>query len=137
MKLSGKFLVVVAMTIGAMGATGCNRASVQNDEGVAPEENPATAPTEESSATPGVETNALRIRYYAPREPPAPRYENPGRAPSSRHFWINGYWRWTGREHVWVAGRWEPRRDRYEYVGPHWERHYGRWAYVPGRWVRR
>ena len=136
MKLDGKILVVVAMTIGAIGATGCNRSSAQ-DDAVAPEESVANAPVEETSATPGAEQDSLRFHYYAPRQPPAARHENPGRAPSARHFWASGYWRWNGHQHVWVAGRWEPRRDRYEYVGPRWERHQARWAYVPGHWVRR
>ncbi|MFT3768907.1 MAG: hypothetical protein QM820_25980 [Minicystis sp.] len=137
MKLNGKSLVAVAVVVGAFSATGCKKLSNAADEAVAPEESVATAPVEESAAPAGAEQNSLRFRFYAPREPPAARYENPGRAPSERHFWANGYWRWNGREHVWVSGRWEPRRDRYEYAGPHWERHYGRWTYIPGRWVRR
>lgn len=134
MKLNGKTLVAVAMMVGAIGAMGCNRPS---DDPVAPEETAATAPVEDTSATPGVEQNALRFGFYGPRQPPAARYENPGRAPSDRHFWANGYYRWSGREHVWVGGRWENRRDHHEYYGPRWERRSGRWTYLPGRWVRR
>ena len=135
MKLNGKTLVAMVMMVGAFSAMGCKRGG-QGDDAVAPEETVADAPVDDN-ATPGVEQNSLRFNFYAPRQPPAPRYENPGRAPSDRHFWASGYWRWTGRDHVWVAGRWEPRRDRYEYVGPRWERRSSRWAYIPGRWVRR
>lgn len=134
MKLDSKTLVAVAMMVGAFTAMGCKKPGGA-DEAVAPEESAANAPVDDG--TPGVEQNALRIAFYAPREPPPPRYENPGRPPSDRHFWANGYWRWSGRDHVWVAGRWEPRRDRHQYVGPRWERRYGRWTYIPGRWVRR
>ena len=44
MKLNGKMLVVVAMMVGAVGATGCNKMPAADDNAVAPEENPASAP---------------------------------------------------------------------------------------------
>jgi hypothetical protein len=137
MKLYGKTLVAVAMMVGVVGATGCKKNSANSEDAVAPEENPATAPVEEAGATPGFEQDSLRFGFYAPREPPPARYENPGRAPSERHFWVGGYWRWNGREHVWVGGRWELRRERHEYIGPRWERRHTRWVYIPGHWVRR
>ena len=147
MKLNGKTLaMVMVMAVGAIGATGCSNPA--GDDAVAPEESAATAPVEESSsATPGFEQNARRFGgygnyygrryYYAPHAPPAARYEYQGRAPSHRHFWTNGYYRWDGRQHVWHGGRWEQRRDNYTYVSPVWSRHQSRWAYVPGHWVRR
>ena len=140
MKLNGKTMaMVVAMAIGVLGATGCSKPG--SDDAIAPEESVANAPVEESSATAGFEQNAryhyYGRSYYAPYGPPAVRYERYGRAPSARHFWAPGYYRWDGRQHVWMGGRWEVRRHGYEYVSPHWERHYGRWMYIPGHWVRR
>ena len=151
MKLNGKTLVMVmVMAVGAIGATGCNNAP--SDDAIAPEESVASAPVEESNEastdSPGFEQNARRFgarasvrtsgrRYYAPHAPPASRYERRGRAPSARHFWANGYYRWNGRQHVWHGGRWEVRRERYQYESPRWTRLFGRWEYVPGRWVRR
>lgn len=133
MKLYGKTLVAVAMMLGALGATGCKKAI----DAVAPEESADNAPVvDDQAATP--EQNALRFGvYFAPREPPPPRHEARPPAPSARHFWTNGYWRWNGRQHVWVSGRWVPRRDRYDYRSPRWERRSGRWVYVRGHWVRR
>lgn len=132
MRLNGKTLVAVVMMVGAFSATGCKKVS----DAVAPEESADNAPVVEEQTS--AEQNSLRFGvYYSPREPPPARYENRGPAPSARHFWANGYWRWNGREHTWVAGRWVPQRDRYDYVNPHWERRYGRWVYVPGHWVRR
>jgi hypothetical protein len=139
------------MILGATAAIGCNAPANLGDGAVAPEETAATAPVEKDSAaeatqTPGVEQDAFRFfgprfgfgaHYYAPHAPPAVRYENPGRAPSARHFWAPGYYRWNGREHVWIGGRWEARRDGFEYVGPRWEHRFGRFEYLPGRWVRR
>jgi WXXGXW repeat (2 copies) len=90
-----------------------------------------------TKANPGVEKDALFFRYYAPVAPPAARFEVRGVAPSARHFWAPGYYRWTGREHVWVGGRWELRRDGYEFVSPRWVNRFGRFEYLPGRWVRR
>jgi WXXGXW repeat (2 copies) len=107
---------------------------------VLPEETAATATVDSgkaNAANAGVEQDAVRFHYYAPHAPPALRFEVRGRAPSERHFWAPGYWRWNGREHVWMGGRWELRRDGYEYMGPRWFHRAGRWEYLPGHWVRR
>lgn len=137
MKLNGKLMVAVAMMAASVAAIGCTTADAATGL-VAPEENPATAPVENGTAkaSPGVEKDALFFRYYAPFAPPAARVEVVGVAPSARHFWVPGYYRWTGREYVWVTGRWELRRPGLEYVGPRWVNRYGRFEYVPGRWVR-
>jgi hypothetical protein len=136
MKLESKMLVAVAMMVGALGATGCNKLS-QQAEAVADEDNPAAAPVDEAAdGQPGFEQNARRVRYYAPYAPPAARRETWGRPPSERHFWAPGYYRWSGREHVWVPGRWEARREHYDWRPAHWENRYGRWEYIPGHWVR-
>jgi hypothetical protein len=142
MKLSLKTMTVVVMMVGSLAATGCSTASAADTGAVAPEETAATAPVENaasngSNGSAGVEKDARFFHYYAPFGPPAARFEVRGIAPSARHFWAPGYYRYNGREHVWVGGRWELRRDGFEFVGPHWVRRFGRFEYLPGRWVRR
>ena len=142
MKINGKLMVAVAMVVGSLAATGCSTAMAQDTGVVAPEETPATVPVENTRAgaahaTSGVEKDFVRGRFFAPVAPPAARFEFRGVAPSARHFWAPGYYRYNGREHVWVAGRWELRRDGFEFVGPHWVRRFGRFEYIPGRWIRR
>ena len=137
MKINGKTMMAVVMVVGSLAATGCSTASAQDMGPVAPEETAATAPMENGSAANGVEKDELRFHFYAPFAPPAARFEFRGFAPSERHFWAPGYYRWNGREHVWVAGRWELRRDGFEFIGPHWVRRFGRYEYIPGRWIRR
>jgi WXXGXW repeat (2 copies) len=138
MKLNGKAMVAVAMMVASVAAIGCNTADAQTGP-VAPEETAVTAPVEngQSAAGPGVEQDARFFHYYAPHAPPAARVEFRGVAPSARHFWAPGYYRWNGREHVWNGGRWELRREGFEFVGPRWVNRFGRFEYLPGRWVRR
>lgn len=70
-------------------------------------------------------------------EPPAPRYEYVGPPPVIGHFWIDGYWGWSGGRYVWVPGRWEaPRRD-HVWVPHRWLRDGRHWREAPGRWERR
>ena len=148
MKLNGSMLVAVVTMVGSMAlATGCNQAS--DAQPVAPEESVQGAPVEnETAGTASTEsdTNALRFgfthyagrsHYYAPHAPPAARFEVRGVAPSARHFWAPGYYRWNGRQHVWYGGRWEVRRNGYEYVSPRWIVVNGRYEYIPGHWARR
>ncbi len=144
MNFNGKAMVAVAMMLGSMAVMGCSKPADQTADAVAPEETPATAPVESdttgaaATAKPaGVEQDSLRLGFYAPVAPPAVRVEVQGTAPSPRHFWAPGYYRWNGHEHVWVGGRWELRREGYSYVSPRWEAHQARWRYLPGRWVRR
>jgi hypothetical protein len=128
------------MMVGSMAAIGCNSPNAQSNDPVAPEETAASAPVDQAStanASPGFEKDERIFHYYAPHAPPAVRFENRGRAPSERHFWAPGYYRWNGREHVWYNGRWEARREGYEYVSPRWVNRYGRWEYIPGHWARR
>jgi hypothetical protein len=164
MKAISKAVAVAVMVLGATAATGCNRAS-DKDEAVAPVESPATAPvveesakeaatddtaTKTSSEKPGFEKNDFRVaarfgapsyrgpHYYAPHAPPMARVEYRGVAPSARHFWAPGYWRWSGREYAWIGGHWEYNRPGYVYVSPTWHRHHtARYQYIPGHWVRR
>jgi hypothetical protein len=140
MKLNGKMMMAVVMMVGSLAATGCSKADAQ--EAVAPEETPATAlvVTDVADATNtsnGVEKDARGFHYYSRFAPPAARFEFRSVAPSGRHFWAPGYYRWNGREHAWVGGRWELRREGLEFVGPRWVRRFGRFEYLPGRWVRR
>src|SRR5262245_36399397 len=116
MKLNGKILVTVAMMVGSAAmATGCARSN--DAQPVAPEESVQNAPVEnESATTESADTNANALRigfgfgfnrgfgrthYYAPYAPPAARYEVRGVAPSARHFWAPGYYRWDGRRYMW------------------------------------
>jgi hypothetical protein len=137
MKLNGKMMMAVVMMVGSLAATGCNTASASDTGAVAPEETAATAPVDNGNATAGVEKDERFFHFYAPFAPPAARVEFRGIAPSPRHFWAPGCYRYNGREHVWVGGRWELRRDGFEYAGPRWVNRFGRFEYLPGRWVRR
>ena len=60
MKLETKMLVAVAMMLGALGATGCNKISQQMEE-VAAEDNPSTAPVDE--AADGRHARAACVRH--------------------------------------------------------------------------
>jgi hypothetical protein len=140
MKLNGKMMVAVAMMLGSLATAGCSTANADDAGLVAPEETAATAPVENATtnaSNAGVEKDSFSLRFYAPFAPPAARIEIRGVAPSARHFWAPGYYRYNGREHVWVAGRWELRRDGFDFMGPHWVRRARRFEYIPGRWVRR
>jgi len=141
MKLNGTMMMAVVMMVGTLAATGCNTANAAETGAVAPEETAATAPVDDSkaatSASAGVEQDARGFHYFAPFAPPAARVELRGVAPSARHFWAPGYYRYNGREHVWIGGRWELRRDGFEFSGPRWVNRFGRHEYLPGRWIRR
>ena len=140
MQLNGKMMVAVVMMVGSLAAAGCSTASASDSGPVAPEETAAMAPVDDGTATSttaGVEKDERVFHYFAPHGPPAARVEFRGVAPSARHFWAPGYYRYNGREHVWVGGRWELRREGFEFIGPHWVNPLGRFEYLPGRWVRR
>ena len=140
MKLNGKMMMAVVVMVGSLAAMGCSTASAADSGAVAPEESVAGAPVDNggaTGATAGTEKDERFFHFYAPFAPPAARVELRGIAPSPRHFWAPGYYRFDGREHVWVGGRWELRRDGYEYAGPRWVNRLGRFEYLPGRWVRR
>jgi hypothetical protein len=141
MKLFSTSMVAVVMMVSALGAVGCSTGETQSGP-VAPEENVAAAPVVDDQGSTasvsghGVEKDWRAVHYYGPR-PPAARLEVIGVAPSARHFWAPGYWRYNGREHVWIGGRWELRRDGFQYIAPHWQRDFrGRWEYLPGHWSR-
>jgi hypothetical protein len=48
------------------------------------------ASTLPASTTEGTEQDSVLFRVDVPFAPPAVRFENPGRPPSARHFWVNG-----------------------------------------------
>lgn len=52
----------------------------------------------------GYDRTVVYDRYGYP--PPA-RVEYRTTAPSSRHVWVNGDWRWSGSRYQWAPGRWE------------------------------
>jgi hypothetical protein len=152
-KLNGSVLVAVAMMLGAFGAVGCNNAK---DDGAQQEsapvaqtapvvaqakaEAPATndeAKTIPASTTVGTEQDSLRFRVDVPFAPPAARFENPGRPPSARHFWVNGHHRYVNGRYVWVGGRWDVRRGGYTFVQPRYHHAGGRVRFIPGHWARR
>jgi hypothetical protein len=99
MKINGKMMMAVVMMVSSLAATGCSTASAADAGPVAPEETAATAPVQNTAAN-GVEKDFFGIRFYAPVAPPALRFEVRGVAPSERHFWAPGYYRYNGREHV-------------------------------------
>jgi hypothetical protein len=73
---------------------------------------------------------------YARFAPPAARYEVVGRAPSYRHFWAPGYYRWSGARYNWVGGSWMVRRPGFRYMPGHYSVIGGYYHYVPSHWVR-
>jgi hypothetical protein len=69
-------------------------------------------------------------------EPPAPKHEVIGVAPSPHHVWVDGYWVRSHDRWIWVSGRYE--------VGPHpgavwvkghWNPTDRGWVWVPGHWA--
>lgn len=67
--------------------------------------------------------------------PPVARVEVRTAAPSHRHVWVGGYWRWNGNTHAWVAGGWQlPPPHRAVWVDGHWKKSGGGWAWVGGHW---
>ena len=153
MKLSN-LLVAAAMVVGSASAMGCSTVQHAVDEAT-----PSTADAPEASsffvgfrerfgfgraryasARPfvAVRSYGYRASYspvYVRFAPPAARYEYIGRAPSSRHFWVNGYQKWNGREYLWVGGHWDTRRDGMTYVQPHYDVVDGRHRFIPGHWA--
>jgi len=61
-----------------------------------------------------------------------------GRAPSSSHIWVNGYWEYNRRlrRDVWVNGHWTVRRDYHRYQEAHYGFVGGVRVWIPGCWVR-
>ncbi len=88
------------------------------------------------SATPMVAASTAQAQGVQVRiAPPAARVEVRTRAPSPRHVWLAGHWRWDGHKYAWVGGRWAlPPRAGVAWQAPRWTQRAGGWAFVPGRW---
>ncbi|HEY2805452.1 MAG TPA: hypothetical protein VGI92_06285 [Gemmatimonadales bacterium] len=65
------------------------------------------------------------------RSPPVAVVETYGVAPSPRHVWVAGYYRWEGGNYVWAPGHWEVPPGRYH----RWEA--GRWVHARRGWYFR
>ncbi len=74
-------------------------------------------------------------RYVAP---PPVRWVRPPPAPSPRHVWAPGYWRWSGNRYAWTGGRWmEPPLRGWVWIAPIWALGAdGSYVFVEGRWAR-
>jgi hypothetical protein len=83
----------------------------------------------------GVKTAAAQV-FEVRVAPPEPRVEVVPVAPSPHHFWVHGYWGWSGRSHVWVPGRYQVERRGYAYREPHWEPYHGHYRFHQGGWYR-
>jgi hypothetical protein len=113
MKRIGRALVAVAMMAGVLGAAGCKKSDDQRaPQESAPVAQPtAEAPKAEAPAAAKEEATTV-IKATATTQLPAPpalRVENSGPAPSTRHVWRRGYWRWNAPTtvYVWESGYWE------------------------------
>jgi len=68
-------------------------------------------------------------------EPPVPRQEVVGVAPSAEHVWVGGYWTFRHERWVWVPGHWEMRpRPGVAWVPGHWTKTINGWVWTPGHW---
>jgi hypothetical protein len=83
-----------------------------------------------------VQASTQIVEIDASIAPPPPRVEIVTVAPSPHHFWIGGYWRWTGGGHVWQPGHWEARRAGYVYSPAHWVRAGSHYRFIGGYWRR-
>lgn len=69
-------------------------------------------------------------------EPPPPRVEVIGVAPSPGYFWVSGIWVWTNNDYVWRPGYWERPREGYRWKKGNWKRHDKGWRMERGHWER-
>jgi hypothetical protein len=114
----------------------------------APTPAPTAAPTAADTAAAALDTKPLPA-------PPADQVETMGKAPSTHHTWVNGYWHWGGHEYAWHPGYWEdetsfataappPLRVERPYVSPgagyffapgYWHWSGKEYAWAPGHWT--
>lgn len=143
MKRMSNVFLAAAMAIGMFSATGCaKRADQTTESGTAAATDTSAAAQADAPAKTAEDTKiAASVQVQAPK-PPALRQESPGRAPSERHVWQRGFWRYESPrgEYVWVPGHWEetgvrapfaPPAPRFEEPGRAPSASY---AYVPGYW---
>lgn len=164
MSFNGKAMMAVAMMLATTAAVGCKRPQDKAADESAPApvvvattpEAPKAEPA--AAAAPATTDEGVNVKASVKvnTQPPADRYESPGRAPSRDHRWIKGHWRHEGaRGYVWTPGRWTisfatsaPPAPRYEnpgrphsadhvWVPGHWERGSRDWQWVGGHWTVR
>lgn len=71
---------------------------------------------------------------YVETGPPPARVEVIER-PGPRHVWVEGRYRYVGRQYVWSPGRWVvPNRGRSAWVPGRWVHTPRGWRYQEGRW---
>lgn len=70
------------------------------------------------------------------RTPPPPlRREVIIASPGPRYAYVEGHWRWTGRDYDWVPGHWVERpRGRHGWVAGRWVARRGAWVWREGHW---
>ena len=85
-------------------------------------------------ASPLVAEAQLPIGVRVRLAPPAPRIEVRGIAPSPRHVWMGGHWRWEGGRHAWFPGRWELGRPGSVWIDAHCANQGGEWVFEAGHW---
>jgi hypothetical protein len=67
--------------------------------------------------------------------PPRTIVEGRTIAPTLRHVWVPGYYRWNGRTYLWQRGRWAiPPRGDTEWVASKWRHGNDGWLFVEGHW---
>ncbi len=81
--------VLAVMMVGSLAVLGCKRRATATSEDNAGDPQPA-----DTAAAGSDEDVSATARIP---EPPADRAEEQGAAPSERHVWVNGHWRWTAR----------------------------------------
>ena len=82
-------------------------------------------------------------RAKAPTNPPAPRAETKGRAPSAGAVWVAGFWDLRGDPTsaaragwVWMPGRWiEPPVPNASWDPGHWGWSANWYTWIPAHWV--
>jgi hypothetical protein len=137
-------LAGLVLVVSAVATTGCNQlpdaASDQTDVASQATDEGGSAVTNWFAVRAGFRSPVVARSYfrtgYARFAPPAARYEVIGRAPSARHFWAPGYYRWSGARYNWVGGSWMVRRPGLRFVPAHYTNVGGFHHFVPGRWVR-
>lgn len=70
-------------------------------------------------------------------EPPAPRTEVEGTAPSEADVWIRGHWDFINNHWIWAPGHWESRpRANAVWIPGHWDKNPegAGWVWTPGYW---
>ncbi len=134
-KKSG-LVLALSMVMGSAFVVGCNQATVDSIESsVVAATDSDLGSTADAERVWGRGWVGQQRWAWARHAPPVAVYERPGNPPSARHFWVNGYHRWTGDRYVWVGGHWDLRRDGATYVQPHYDVVDGEYRFVPGHWA--